>query len=110
MERLEYGVVMASYKDYLKGNIPITDENISRAVSSMSAAANKRLKRMQEQGWTYVKADSERSETDSIAGHKKFGARGKTKQELYSEYKRLKDFFESGVQRQVYSLCKRELH
>lgn len=97
MERLEYGVIMSSYKDYLNGNIPITDENISRAVSSMSAAANKRLKRMEEQGWTYVKADSERSETDSIAGHKKFGARGKNKQELYSEYKRLKDFFESGM-------------
>lgn len=85
---------MASYKDYLNGVIAITDATISKAVSWLSAAANKRLKRIQSQGWTYVKADSLGStDSETIAGHKKFGAKGKSKQELYAEFKRLKDFF-----------------
>lgn len=81
-----------SYKDYLNGKIQVTEANISQAVSWLSAAANKRLKRIEKQGWTYVKADAVDGET-SIAGHRKFGAKGKTKQELFSEFKRLKDFF-----------------
>ena len=89
---------MASYKDYLSGKLKVTAANVSKAVSSMAAAANKRLKRLQEQGWKYIKADSERSESaDTIAGHKKFGAKGKSLQELFSEFKRLVDFFESGL-------------
>lgn len=89
---------MASYKDYLNGKIKVTIENISKAVSSMASAANKRLKRQEEQGWKYAGDISERSEgKDTIAGYKKFGARGKTKQQLFSEFKRLKKFFESGV-------------
>ena len=98
LEWLGYGDVMASYKDYLTGKIRITKQNISRAVSSMAAAANKRLKRIAQKGWTYAKADSERSESpDVIAGHKKFGAKGKSEQELNTELKRLQDFFESGM-------------
>lgn len=88
---------MASYKDYLSGKINVTIENISKAVASMSAAANKRLKRQEAQGWKYAGDVSERSEgKDTIAGYKKFGARGKTTQQLFSEFKRLKNFFESG--------------
>lgn len=98
MEWLGHGDVMASYKDYLSGKLKVTAANVSKAVSSMAAAANKRLKRLQEQGWKYIKADSERSEyADTIAGHKKFGAKGKSLQELFSEFKRLVDFFESGL-------------
>lgn len=84
-----------SYKDYLSGKIQVTEENISKAVSWLSAAANKRLKRIQQQGWTYVGADSPNAQGDDvIAGHRKFGAKGKTKQQLFSEFKRLKSFFE----------------
>lgn len=97
MERLGYGDVMASYKDYLNGKIHVTIENISKAVSSMASAANKRLKRQEEQGWKYAGDVSERSEgTNTIAGYEKFGAKGKSKQQLFSEFKRLKRFFESG--------------
>ena len=88
---------MASYKDYLNGKIKVTKENISKAVSSMASAANKRLKRQEEKGWKYAGGISERSEgNNTIAGYEKFGARGKTAQQLFSEFKRLKNFFESG--------------
>lgn len=88
---------MASYKDYLNGSTKITKENLSKAVSTLSAVANKRLKRLESKGWYYAygKGDSERSE--SIAGEKKFGAAGKSEQELKSEFKRLSTFFKSGV-------------
>ena len=87
---------MASYKDYINGAIRITKENISKAVSTLSAVANKRLRRMEERGWFYVYGkDSERSE--SIAGERKFGAAGKSEQELQSEYKRLTSFFRRGM-------------
>lgn len=90
--------IMASYKDYLNGKINVTAENLSKAVSSMAAAANKRLKRIEQQGWTYAKADStESKEKTTIAGHEKFGAKGKTIQQLKTEFKRLQDFFKSGV-------------
>lgn len=88
---------MASYKDYLNGKIKVTKENISKAVSSMASAANKRLKRQEEKGWKYAGDFSERSEgKNTIAGYEKFGAKGKTIQQLFSEFKRLKNFFESG--------------
>lgn len=82
------------YKQYLYGFIPINDNTISRAVSIMAAVANKRLKRLESKGWRYAEADAPES-SESIAGHRKFGAKGKTKQQLYSEFKRLKSFLTS---------------
>lgn len=88
------GVVLMGYKQYLYGFVPINDSTISRAVSIMAAVANKRLKRLESKGWRYAEADAPES-SESIAGHRKFGAKGKTKQQLYSEFKRLKSFLTS---------------
>jgi hypothetical protein len=88
------GVVLMGYKQYLYGFVPINDSTISRAVSTMAAVANKRLKRLESKGWRYAEADAPES-SESIAGHRKFGAKGKTKQQLYSEFKRLKSFLTS---------------
>ena len=94
MERLGYGVVMASYKDYLNGKIRIDKHNISKAVSTLSAVANKRLKRIEAAGWSYSGAPIEVTE-GTIAGQKKFGARGKTTTQLISEFKRVKQFLDN---------------
>lgn len=89
---------MASYKDYLSGNIKITPDNISKAVSSIASAFNKRLKRIEASGNEYQGEESEPYYgSDSIAGVKKFGAKGKTTEELYAEYKRMKEFSRSEV-------------
>ena len=91
-----YSKPKRSYKDFLSGAVEVTAENISKAVSWLSAAANKRLKRIEKKGWNYTQADAY-GETgpDVIAGHRKFSAKGKTKEQLFSEFKRLKSFFES---------------
>ena len=89
---------MASYKDYLSGNIEITPDNISKAVSSIASAFNKRLRRIEASGNEYQGEESEPYYgSDSIAGVKKFGAKGKTTEELYAEYKRMKEFSRSEV-------------
>lgn len=89
---------MASYKDYLSGNIKITPDNISKAVSTIASAFNKRLRRIENAGQEYQGEESEPYYgSDSIAGVKKFGAKGKTTEELYAEYKRMKEFSRSEV-------------
>ena len=89
---------MASYKDYLSGDIEITPDNISKAVSTIASAFNKRLRRIEAADQEYQGEESEPYYgSDSIAGVKKFGAKGKTTEELYAEYKRMKDFSRSEV-------------
>lgn len=89
---------MASYQDYLSGKIRITKENISKAVSSIAGAFNKRLKRIAQAGFEYQGEESEPYYgEDSIAGVKKFGAKGKDTEQLYAEFKRMKSFYSSEV-------------
>lgn len=89
---------MASYKDYLSGKIKITSDNISKAVSTIASAFNKRLRRIEASGNEYQGEESEPYYgSDSIAGVKKFGAKGKSTEELYAEYKRMKEFSRSEV-------------
>lgn len=89
---------MASYKDYLSGKIRISKENISKAVSSIASAFNKRLKRIAEAGYEYQGEESEPYYGEnSIAGVKKFGAKGKDIEQLYAEFKRMKSFYSSEI-------------
>ena len=82
---------MASYRDYLDGKESITDKrSLSKAVSTLSAVANKRLKRIQAKLGGPIQGEF-------IAGVQKFGAKGKTEQQLNTEFKRLKSFFTSGL-------------
>lgn len=72
----------------------INDTNmtdLSHIVSRMSAVANKRLKRMEENDIKY----SSSQYPDAIAGVRKFSAAGKTLGQLRSEYKRLYGFLNS---------------
>lgn len=89
---------MASYQDYLSGKIKITKENISKAVSSIAGAFNKRLKRIAQAGFEYQGEENPPYYgEDSIAGVKKFGAKGKDTEQLYAEFKRMKSFYSSEV-------------
>ena len=72
----------------------INDTNmadLSHIVSRMSAVANKRLKRMEENDIKY----SSSQYPDAIAGVRKFSAAGKTLGQLRAEYKRLYGFLNS---------------
>lgn len=72
----------------------INDTNmadLSHIVSRMSAVANKRLKRMEENDIKY----SSSQYPDAIAGVRKFSAAGKTMGQLRAEYKRLYGFLNS---------------
>lgn len=80
-----------SYIDYMNGKIKVSDKNLSRAVSVLSAVANKRLKRLESKGWNYGTSVKE----DTISGVKKFAARGKSREQLMSEFKRVKQFLDS---------------
>ena len=89
---------MPSYKDYLSGKIKLSKENISKAVSSIASAFNKRLRRIANAGFEYQGEESEPYYgEDSIAGVKKFGAKGKDTEQLYAEFKRMKSFYSSEV-------------
>lgn len=68
-------------------------ETLSPIISRLSAVANKRLKRMEQQGIEYSGYSGEKA----IAGVKKFEARGKTLGQLRAEYKRLQGFLESPI-------------
>ena len=68
-----------------------TRESLAPVISKLAAVANKRLKRLEAAGKSY----SNYVGKESIAGVKKFGAKGKTLGELRSEYKRLQGFLES---------------
>lgn len=72
----------------------INDTNmadLSHIVSRMSAVANKRLQRMEENDIKY----SSSQYPDAIAGVRKFSAAGKTMGQLRAEYKRLYGFLNS---------------
>jgi hypothetical protein len=98
LEWMGRGVVMASYKDYLSGDIKVTLENLSKAVSTIASAFNKRLRRIASAGYQYQGTESEPYYgPDSIAGVRKFGAKGKSQEELYAEFKRMKAFSSSEV-------------
>lgn len=89
---------MASYKEYLSGGIKVTLENLSKAVSTIASAFNKRLRRIESAGYQYQGTESEPYYgPDSIAGVRKFGAKGKSTEELYAEFKRMKAFSTSEV-------------
>lgn len=83
---------MASFRDYLSGKIAITKANLSKAVSTLSSVANKRLKRMESKGWRYTKSNPDDEGDGYVAGYKKFGAKGKDSVELQNELKRLTNF------------------
>lgn len=96
MEWLGYGYVMAGYKDYLYGKVKITAQNIRKAVNTIASAANKRLRRIASAGYDYQGMESTPYHgDDSIAGVRRFSTKGKSEEELYSEFKRAKSFMES---------------
>lgn len=68
-------------------------KTLAPIISRLSAVANKRLKRMEQQGIEYSGYSGEKA----IAGVKKFEAKGKTLGQLRAEYKRLQGFLESPV-------------
>ena len=87
---------MASYKDYLYGKEKITAKNIRKAVNTIASAANKRLRRISSAGYDYQGMESTPYHgEDSIAGVRRFSTKGKSEEELYSEFKRAKSFMES---------------
>lgn len=64
---------------------------LSKAVSTLSAVANKRLKRFEAADIQYGDSIG----TDTISGVKKFGSKGKTLEELRHEYSRVTQFLDS---------------
>lgn len=96
-----FGAIMAkryTVKQILSGAVKTGKDNLSKVVSTLAAAANKRLKRIQAKGWEYAGVSEQSENTnENIAGVKKFGARGKNQIELQEEYQRLINFYQSGV-------------
>lgn len=84
---------MASYKDWMNLENPnaISESDLRKAVSQMSAAANKRLKRFEKAGINYGNANY----FDAISGVRKFGVKGKTLDEVKTEFKRVRNFLNS---------------
>lgn len=84
---------MASYKDWMNLENPnnISESDLRKAVSQMSAAANKRLKRFEKAGISYGNANY----FDAISGVRKFGVKGKTLDEVKTEFKRVRNFLNS---------------
>lgn len=87
---------MATWQDarqYVKemglGNLNRSD--LSKAVSTLSAVANKRLKRFEAADIQYGNSTDE----DAISGVKKFGSKGKSLEELRYEYSRVTQFLDS---------------
>lgn len=81
---------MASYRDWMNIDNPNTldETRLRTAISSMGAAANKRLKRMEGKGIYF----GEEIGKDTISGVKKFTVRGKSLTELKNEFKRVRNF------------------
>lgn len=71
------------------GDVPIRE--LRRIVSRMSAAANKRLKRLEAAGIKYGNTEGE----NTISGVKKFGVRGLSDNEVVSEFKRVRNYLTS---------------
>lgn len=84
---------MASYKDWMNIDNPneLSERDLRKAVSSMSAAANKRLKRFQKAGISYGNYEGD----DAISGVRKFGVKGKSYDEVKNEFKRVRNYLAS---------------
>lgn len=87
---------MATWQDarqYVKdaglGNLSRSE--LSKVVSTLSAVANKRLKRFEVADIQYGNSTS----TDAISGVRKFGSKGKTLEQLRHEYSRVIQFLDS---------------
>lgn len=83
---------MASYRDYLTITNPnsMDMKELRKAVSTMAAVANKRLKRM-EGAPTPIMFGREQG-ANTISGVNKFGVKGKTDDEVIREFKRVRGF------------------
>lgn len=81
---------MASYRDWMNIENPnsLDEKQLRTAIRSMGAAANKRLKRMENRGINF----GEDVGKDTTAGVKRFTVRGKSFQELKNEFKRVRNF------------------
>lgn len=84
---------MGSYRDWLLIENPneLSESDLRKAVSSMSSAANKRLKRMQNRDIFF----GDDKGNDTLSGVKKFSVRGKTLSEVKREFKRVKNFLDN---------------
>lgn len=84
---------MGSYRDWLLIENPneLSESDLRKAVSSMSSAANKRLKRMQNRDIFF----GDDRGNDTLSGVKKFSVRGKTLSEVKREFKRVKNFLDN---------------
>lgn len=82
---------MASYRDWMHIENPNTldERQLRLAIRSMGAAANKRLKRMENAGVNFGKLSKQ---TGVTAGVRNFTVRGKNKEELNAEFKRVRNF------------------
>ena len=81
---------MASYKDWMLIENPneLDEQQLKQAIKTMSNAANKRLKRMENAG-IYFGEDSGKGVTSGV---KRFGIKGKDFQALKNEFKRVRNF------------------
>lgn len=81
---------MASYRDWLNIDKPneLDIDELKQAIKTMGKVANTRLKRMANRKVTFgdLKGD------DTTAGVKRFSVRGKNEQELYREFRRVRNF------------------
>lgn len=87
------GEIVASYKDWMNIDNPndISERDLRKAVSQMSSAANKRLRRFEKAGINYSSLMGE----DTISGVRKFGVKGKTYDDVKNEFKRVRNFLSS---------------
>lgn len=85
---------MASYKDWLNIEKPneLSERELRKAVSSMAAAANKRLKRFEKAGVPY--GDTPAGD-NVIAGVLKFGVKGLDYGDVKLEFTRVRNFLTS---------------
>jgi len=103
---------MASYRDWFLIDNPneLSENQIKQAIRSMGAAANKRLKRMENRGINFGDDSGE----NTTAGVKRFSVRGKNLTELKNEFKRVRNFLSNpqssltGMKR-VFSEFKKEI-
>lgn len=81
---------MASYRDWMLIDNPneLDEQQLKQAIRSMGAAANKRLKRMENRGISFGEDVGE----GTTSGVRRFGIKGKDFQALKNEFKRVRNF------------------
>lgn len=84
-----YETLSSSNTTHSNNNMPIRE--LRKIVSRMSAAANKRLKRLEAAGIMYGYTEGD----DTISGVRKFGVKGKTDDEVRNEFKRVSNYLRS---------------